>query len=277
MNEVDDNVENGSILPATKCLYLSYDGNFQLEGKSIVLKCERINDTKFDIILDETIFHPQGGGQPSDLGKIVFEEESSSTMIALTVDNVQIERSTGLVHHYASVDGSEVSENSLKAGAVVDMYVDAPTRRINSECHTAGHVVDVAMARCKINFPPTKGYHFADGSYVEYRGSIQPSERGRLLEMLKMAFSLLIEEDIETKIEVMEKDLADETCNRLAQNFEFDGYGDNEEIRIVEVAGSSCPCGGTHTKSTGDLQERGWKITGIKCKKGFTRIKYGWS
>ena len=25
-NEVDDNVENGSILPATKCLYLSYDG-----------------------------------------------------------------------------------------------------------------------------------------------------------------------------------------------------------------------------------------------------------
>jgi len=59
MNEVDDNVENGSILPATKCLYLSYDGNFQLEGKSIVLKCERINDTKFDIILDETIFHPQ--------------------------------------------------------------------------------------------------------------------------------------------------------------------------------------------------------------------------
>jgi Ser-tRNA(Ala) deacylase AlaX len=44
----------------------------------------------------------------------------------------------------------------------------------------------------------------------------------------------------------------------------------------VTVAGWPCPCGGTHVKSTGNLKGRRWGITGLKCKKGLVRVKYGY-
>jgi len=50
-------------------------------------------------------------------------------------------------------------------------------------------------------------------------------------------------------------------------------YGEGN-IRVVTVAGWSSPCGGTHVKSTAELKERGWTITGIKSKKGAVRVKY---
>ncbi|CAM9736932.1 unnamed protein product [Scytosiphon promiscuus] len=42
--------------------------------------------------------------------------------------------------------------------------------------------------------------------------------------------------------------------------------------RIVTVAGLSCPCGGTHVRSTRDLW--GTRVTKVKAKKGTLRISY---
>ena len=77
-----------------------------------------------------------------------------------------------------------------------------------------------------------------------------------------------------TSIESLNKIIADEKCNRQANNFDFSSYKEDDEIRVVTVAVWSCPCGGTHVSSTGDLKERGWGISGIKCKKDVIRIKY---
>jgi len=83
----------------------------------------------------------------------------------------------------------------------------------------------------------------------------------------------LLNEDTETKIEALPQDEADKLCNRLAKNFDMSDYGEGN-IRVVTVAGWSSPCGGTHVKSTAELKERGWTITGIKSKKGVVRVKY---
>ena len=154
------------------------------------------------------------------------------------------------------------------------MVVDPVKRQAFSECHSAGHVVDAAMAKCGLCLPPTKGYHFLDGPYVEYKGTIPAPDRIPLLEELKKAFQTLLDEDIPTTIEVMDKHTADGVCNRLAKNFDFDMYQDDEFIRIVTVAGYPCPCGGTHVRSTSALKEKKWNVTGIKCKKDIVRIKY---
>uniref|UniRef100_A0A7S4JP57 Threonyl/alanyl tRNA synthetase SAD domain-containing protein n=1 Tax=Odontella aurita TaxID=265563 RepID=A0A7S4JP57_9STRA len=121
-----------------------------------------------------------------------------------------------------------------------------------------------------------QGYHFLDGPYVEYKGSIPPEERGSLLTDLQAAFQDLVKDDIATTIETLSKDDAERVCNRLAKNFDFSEFGE-EDVRVVTVAGWPCPCGGTHVKSTGQLIERGWSITGIKCKKGVVRVKYNLS
>mmetsp|Transcript_23846 Transcript_23846/g.36782 ORF Transcript_23846/g.36782 Transcript_23846/m.36782 type:complete len:174 (+) Transcript_23846:678-1199(+) len=158
-------------------------------------------------------------------------------------------------------------------GDIIGLKVDACLRRKLSECHTAGHVVDAAMAKCGLCLPPTKGYHFLDGPYVEYRGTIVSSERADVLEKLSRTFTILLEEDIPTKIEMMSKIEADRKCNRLAQNFDFSDHPE-ETVRIVTVANFPCPCGGTHVRSTGELKGSRWGIKGIKCKKDVVRIKY---
>jgi Ser-tRNA(Ala) deacylase AlaX len=134
---------------------------------------------------------------------------------------------------------------------------------------------DAAMVRTGTLLPPIKGFHFLDGPYVEYRGSVPAEDRTALLEQLKATFQELVTEDLETKIEFLPKDQADEVCNRVAENFfNMNDYID-DTVRVVTVAGRPSPCGGTHIKSTGLLGKRNWGIIGLKCKKGVVRVKYG--
>ena len=57
-------------------------------------------------------------------------------------------------------------------GTKVQVCVDADHRMIHSECHSAGHVIDSAMERCGLDLQATKGYHFLDSPYVEYKGKL---------------------------------------------------------------------------------------------------------
>ena len=285
---VMNNVINNS---PTELIHLSYDGNFQLECTAKVIHCglcSSKNEKKengdggataekkmMELILDTTIMHPQGGGQPSDYGKITNLDTNAS----IIVQHVSLDRETNVVSHIYQEDndngnGNDSVADKFPIGSLVKVEVDGERRRVLSECHSVGHAVDSAMEKCGKNLPPTKGYHFLDGSYVEYKGVIKPEERNDLVVALNEALQSLIEEDIETKIETLPLAEAEDLCNRLQQNFDFSQYGQGD-VRVVTVAGFSCPCGGTHVKSTGELKERGWEINGIKSKKGVVRIKYG--
>lgn len=271
----------------TELIHLTYEGNFILECESTVVRCKIVKDDddqpspeeaaiKVEVELDKTTMHPQGGGQPTDIGIISSDPAGFGTKI--DVEKVTIDRETKVVTHSGTMTNSAHDDGNATApfevGSKVRVCVDTDNRRLLSECHTAGHVVDSAMARCGQMLPPTKGYHFMEGPYVEYKGKIPQEGREALLENLKSSFQDLVNEDIDTTIQTLPKDEAEKKCNNIAQNFDFSDYiGD---IRVVSVAGFPCPCGGTHCKSTGDLKARGWGIKGpIKCKKGVVRIRYG--
>ena len=255
-------------VPPTEMVYYTYDGNFQMSCEAKVLSCQFIDDTNVQVCLDKTVLHAQGGGQPTDKGTISFMDDENGKV---NVTKVIMDRATGIATHTGNVESSVTNINT---GAAVHVSVDEANRRILSECHTAGHVVDSAMARAGMLLPPTKGYHFLDAPYVEYRGNIPAEERAEALKKLQTAFQELVDEDIPTEIAVLPKEEAEELCNRLAENFfNMSDYGE-DTVRIVTVAGWPCPCGGTHVKSTGKLKERKWGITGLRCKKGIVRVKY---
>ena len=277
---------------ATELIHLSYDGNFQLETDAKVILCKVIqsnqdeplssdvDDTKHlrvELQLDRTSMHPQGGGQPTDIGMITSDTETYTA----NIDKVTIDRACGIVTHFGSVtlNNSAATDEIFPSNSSVKVTVDSANRQLLSECHTAGHVVDAAMARCDKLLPPTKGYHFMDGPYVEYKGSIDTKDREEFLSRLKEAYQQLINEDIQTQIQTLPVDEAEELCNRLAQNFNMKDFtspsDDNPSVRVVTVAGWNCPCGGTHVKSTGVLKERGWGVKGLRCKKGVVRVRYG--
>jgi Ser-tRNA(Ala) deacylase AlaX len=248
---------------------------------------EATSSNVLEVQLDRTTMHPQGGGQPTDVGFIVplissEEDNMSHATQKLKVSKVTLDRITGIVTHLGtlvSIDDPSANPPSTpelwNVGQPVHVVVDAEERRILSECHTAGHVVDAAMARCNFILPPSKGYHFLDGPYVEYKGTIPANNRDKLLIELQNAFQDLVDEDIPTKIETLTQNEAQEVCSRVQENFRVSDYADGDVVRIVTVAGWPCPCGGTHVRSTQMLKERCWGIVGIKCKKGIVRIRYG--
>jgi Ser-tRNA(Ala) deacylase AlaX len=289
----------------TEMIYMTYEGCWQMECTSTVLQVNqtRLNDdadevdsttpkaqqqdaaATVDIILDRTVLHAQGGGQPTDTGRIVIvsdknddDDGDSKDMAHLTVLKVTLDRSTGLALHTCAFVPIMTTTIMPNVGDTVRVLVDQNERRLLSECHTAGHVVDAAMAQCDKVWKPTKGYHFLDGPYVEYEGTVAVTERDALLSRLQASFCQLVQEDISTAIDIVDLERADQMCNRFAPDlFDVRAFADplTQHVRVVTVAHFSCPCGGTHVKSTVDLAARGWNIIGIKSKKGVVRIKYG--
>lgn len=318
---------------------MTYEGNWLTECESTVLEAvlvdagsaneaaagsggnnsnDKNNATTMSIVLDRTVLHAQGGGQPTDTGKLMVQRrptadsaESAGLMgqtVVVTVSKVLIDRTTGVTRHTGNVvvvdaatgddddddDADPNTNNNKQVGAAqqqllrripkvgdsVRVLVDQDKRRILSECHTAGHVVDSAMVRCGLMLTPNKAYHFLEGPYVEYNGTIPDSERESVLSDLQTAFSSLVAENIDTEIALLSLDDADAVCNSRQQKnvlFDMNVFCDprTQQVRVVTVAGYPCPCGGTHVRSTGDLARNQWGITGIKSKKGVVRVKYG--
>jgi hypothetical protein len=187
------------MIPPTRLIHLTYDGNFQHHCEAVVLHSNLLIDSTdetsaaqqwIELILDVTVMHPQGGGQPSDRG-VIFNPYAR-----VSIDRVVCMRPDNIIKHIGVLESQFNGEQSISIeslfppGSTVSVQVDSERRNLLSECHTAGHVVDAAMAKCNTILPPEKGYHFLDGPYVEYAGNIPPEDRDRLLPLLQHSFQV---------------------------------------------------------------------------------------
>lgn len=111
------------------------------------------------VLLEETIFYPQGGGQPYDQGFIV------SPTARFRVSEVR--HSDAGVRHIGAFESG-----SFSAGELVRSLVDAERRILHTRIHSAGHVVDMAVTSMEMGWVPGKGYHYPEGAYVEYAGAL---------------------------------------------------------------------------------------------------------
>lgn len=152
----------------TDMLYYSYEGNFLMECDAEITQCVFIEDSSssstaadqgeppaktktIQVSLDRTVLYAQGGGQPTDRGII----ESGDTKIQVT--KILLDRQTKVATHTGTIDANA----SIAVGDKVKVMVDKENRLILSECHTAGHVVDAAMAKCGLlpGMETSKAYH----------------------------------------------------------------------------------------------------------------------
>lgn len=135
---------------------LLYHSVQDLETEASILDIKPIDSDSIEIILDRTIFHPQGGGQPSDSGAI--KTDSGEILVKIVKFNGSI------VSHICSIPDFE-----LKLGSTVSLLVDRQNRLLNSALHTAGHLI-FSMVRNHSDLVEKKGHHFPSGSYVEFTG-----------------------------------------------------------------------------------------------------------
>ncbi len=251
---------------------------------SYLLECEdaKVVSFKFDeeknqgeLILDKTLFYPQGGGQPTDIGTITVLNAGDFTVTMVRMNENQ------QVVHYGSA-GERTKAFLASSGSSAVLKVDSEKRMIYTRLHSAGHALDAAMRACgypATRLKPTKGYHFLDGPFVEYEMAageplLSPEEIAALPTQLTVEMHKLIEADIPTEVEDMPKELA------IAALLEQDGgEGDAglthypDTVRMVKICGLFIPCGGTHIKSTGEIGTD-IKITKLKKKKQCVKVSY---
>lgn len=238
---------------STELLYMD-DWTLCQEKANVVDIVER--EGKTALILDRTIFYPQGGGQPADRGEIISSEHGT-----FKVSDVRF--FDGIAYHFG-----EFVEKPFRVGEKVELNVDCTRRELLSKLHSAGHLIDVAIEKMGHSFPYGKACHFPEGSYVEYQAMLTPEECVAFHEGLQRELNNLVAQNIPiTGVAMMKEELA-KICPHVP-----DYLPAGKPVRVVSVGDlMSCPCGGTHASSSGAIGQI--IITKVKCKGGMLKVSY---
>ena len=214
----------------TKLLYMgSIEGNYIKEFDATVTK-----NKKDYVCLDQTAFYPLGGGQPSDVGFLEWDDKKSEVKEAIKKGNT--------IKHI--INGEKPPEDTDVLG-----FINWDRRYSHMKMHTAQHIIsgivfDDYDARTVGNQIHT------DYSRVDFH-PVSFSEKD--LEDIENKFNKIIERNLPIKIyeeerESLEKRVDQQRCNLdLLPKF-------ITKLRIVEIEGFDiCPCAGTHVKNTSEI------------------------
>jgi Ser-tRNA(Ala) deacylase AlaX len=113
----------------TKLLYL--DDAYLTEFDAKVIDVIE-QDTTTYVILDQTVFYPRGGGQPSDVGIL---EQAGQKYVVLEV----VKRDGRVLH--------KLDKEGLQANDIVHGKIDWNRRYIFMRMHTASHLIDAILYR----------------------------------------------------------------------------------------------------------------------------------
>lgn len=213
------------------------------------------------IILDKTIFYPQGGGQPYDLGTI--SNERGTFLIS------SVRYKEGVVLHAGAF-----SSGNLQVGNTVTCKVDEARRVLNSRLHSGGHIISCALECLGYFWEPHKGHHHPDGPYDEFKGSIEETA----IEPLKRALEEKITAIQVTKSPVSYKILPLEELKKICRFVPSFIPKDKPSRAAIyhlpaEFGGDmAIPCGGTHVEHLDQIGPV--TVPKIKCKDGIIKISY---
>jgi alanyl-tRNA synthetase len=231
----------------TNPLYLQNTYLFEETAKILQVGQDEKGDY---LILDQTIFYPQGGGQPSDQGKITGAD------FAYTVSQVrQIE---GEIRHYLQEIPSPSSLNTPTS-----LSIDSERRLLNARYHTAAHLLGNVVEDLFPELKAVKGHSFPKEAYVEFQGATFPD-----MAKIQEKFEGIIHEDMKTQFFEMDR-----------PSFEAKFYvlpyptPEHKAFRVMQIGDLlPIPCGGTHLASTAEI--KGIQFPKVKSKDGAHRIFY---
>jgi alanyl-tRNA synthetase len=202
---------------------------------------------KVAVVLEETPFYGEMGGQVGDTGKITAD--SSQIDVANTVWSPYGDLGEGAIIHLGQVVKGTISE-----GDIVEAKVDADHRLDIARNHTATHLLQAALRQVL-------------GSRVQQRGSLVHPEGFRFdFSYLKATskpqlneIQHIVNEKIRANLPVKSNEVLYEEVKQAIDKGDvialFDEkYG--EKVRVLEIGKppiSAELCGGTHVKSTGEI------------------------
>lgn len=144
----------------------------------------------------------------------------------------------------------EPADSTFGLGSEVTCHVDEAKRRLFARIHSAGHLLDIAMAMAgRTDLQPSKGYHFAEGAYVEYIGNVDEKDRKDLLDKLNENCNKIISSTPDS-MPVFKKMCSYDEANSLLEKAggvpPYIPKGASLRVLKLTDGDAGCPCGGTH-------------------------------
>ncbi|MEE3324263.1 MAG: alanine--tRNA ligase [Methanosphaera sp.] len=214
-----------------------YDDLTQREFTAKVLGVEDSNK----IILDQTIYYPEGGGQPSDEGTLTRADG--------TILNIEYaEKVDGVVLHHVAKEDIEKLDGIV--GEEVSGAIDALRRDLLTSNHSATHLI-IASARKVL------------GKHIWQAGSQNGIEKTRIdlshykritvddLKEIEKLANEYVKQNLPVNIQWY-----DRTDAEVKYGFKLyqGGIVPGKDIRVVEIPGVDVEaCAGTHVQTTGDV------------------------
>ena len=198
-----------------------YEAPYQKEFDAEVLRCEK-GKKGWDVVLDKTVFYPEGGGQPCDLG---------------TLGGVQVldvhERGGEIVHTCAA---------PLEPGDTVHGAIDWARRFDLMQQHSGEHLVS-GLVHAAYGYDNV-GFHMGQDSItIDFNGYID--EEG--LRQIERKANEAVYANLETEVFYPDR----ETLSTLPYRSKKELEG---QVRLVRFPGVDlCACCGTHVARTGEI------------------------
>ncbi|OTA79918.1 hypothetical protein M434DRAFT_25667 [Hypoxylon sp. CO27-5] len=232
-----------------------------------VAALEEAKEDDHVVVTEKTIFHPQGGGQPSDVGAMKSSDGTSFDVSMVRMSAVN----DGEVLHFGRFTNAA---SIFKPGDSVTQSIDTEKRNLYSRYHTAGHVLGSAVRHLLenevANFDELKASHFPDSAACEFQGLIE----GKWKDAIQTRVDDYISEDMPVEIDWWdENDFKANGLERLIPDRKAMGMTDEEKFRVVKIVGAEVyPCGGTHVDSTALCGKT--NVKKISRAKGVSRVTY---
>ena len=214
---------------------------FLTKCQATVLSCEPYKNDTYSVVLNATVFYPEGGGQPCDKG----------TLGGLPVSFVYVR--DGVIYH--------VVPQPFEVGQTVNGEID-PLRRLDfMQQHTGEHITTgLAFRMFEAN---NVGFHLSEATVMLDVDKVLDEEEILLIENMA-------NDAIYKNIPVRAWYPDDTEMQTLAYRSK-EGRIHGEDVRIVEIPECDlCACCGTHLPYTGQVGVI--KILDFYKHRGGTRI-----
>ena len=240
-------VEFGKDMPATEFVGYDYDAIDDAKVLAIVaddqLVDEIVSGMEAIVVLDQTPFYAEMGGQVADQGRLTdsdsIENPDEQCALLFRVDNVQKNKGGKFMHYGKLVKGS------LKVGDTVAASIDTVRRAAIRRAHSATHLLDAALVKVL-------------GDHVHQAGSLVEPDRlrfdfthfeGITPQQLNEVEDLVNSAILDGLAVITEELPLDEAKARGAVATFGEKYG--ATVRVVSMGDFSMElCGGTHLDNT---------------------------
>lgn len=226
---------------------------YATEFEADIISCEpnKADDKRFDIILNQTLFFPEEGGQSPDMG----------ILGGYRVVDVQIKN--GVITHTVETSAGDCCETEKKAelaaGVHVQGKIDWQHRFYNMQQHSGEHIFS-GIVHSRFGFENV-GFHLSDSVVtMDFSGVISPEDIAEVEHEVNVAISKNI------PIEVTYPSRDELAQLEYRSKIEIEG-----QVRIVTVPGYDvCACCAPHVKRTGEIGML--KVMNYQNYKGGVRV-----